>query len=83
MTVVARNARNLNVNRHQDHSQAWVLESTGLGSLESPIETRRGFTVRVARKEVRITLAPLDRETGPDLTWKWTLAVVVCAGGRL
>ena len=56
MKVVARNARNLNVNRHQDHSQAWVLESTGLGSLESPIETRRGFTVRVARKEVRITL---------------------------
>ena len=23
--------------------------------------------------------APLDRETGPDLTWQWTLAVVVCA----
>ncbi len=21
----------------------------------------------------------LDRETGPDLTWQWTLAVVVCA----
>ena len=20
-----------------------------------------------------------DHETGPDLTWKWTLAVVVCA----
>ena len=49
------------VNRHQDHSQAWVLESTGLGSLESPIETRRGFTVRVAHKEVRITLA-MSRE---------------------
>ena len=25
------------------------------------------------------TAAPLDRETGPDLTWQWTLAVVVCA----
>ena len=23
--------------------------------------------------------ALLDRETGPDLTWQWTLAVVVCA----
>ena len=21
----------------------------------------------------------LDRETGPDLTWQWTLAVLVCA----
>ncbi len=25
------------------------------------------------------TGALLDRETGPDLTWQWTLAVVVCA----
>ena len=25
------------------------------------------------------TAALLDRETGPDLTWQWTLAVVVCA----
>ena len=25
------------------------------------------------------TATPLDRETGPDLTWQWTLAVVVCA----
>ncbi len=23
--------------------------------------------------------APLDRETGPDLTWLWTLAVVCAA----
>ncbi len=23
--------------------------------------------------------ALLDRETGPDLTWQWTLAVAVCA----
>ncbi len=23
--------------------------------------------------------ALLDRKTGPDLTWQWTLAVVVCA----
>ena len=27
------------------------------------------------------TAALLDRETGPDLTWQWTLAVVMC--GRL
>ncbi len=27
-----------------------------------------------------IAQGPLDRETGPaDLTWQWTLAVVVCA----
>ena len=32
--------------------------STGLGSLESPIENRRGFRVKVTRKEVRITLPP-------------------------
>jgi hypothetical protein len=40
-----------------DQSQAGVLDGTGLGSLESPTETRRarGFT-RVARKGVRITL---------------------------
>jgi hypothetical protein len=25
------------------------------------------------------TAALLDRETGPDLTWQWTLAVLVCA----
>jgi hypothetical protein len=25
------------------------------------------------------TAALLDRETGPDLTWQWTLVVVVCA----
>ncbi len=25
------------------------------------------------------TAALLDGETGPDLTWQWTLAVVVCA----
>ena len=25
------------------------------------------------------TGALLDRETGPDVTWQWTLAVVVCA----
>ena len=25
------------------------------------------------------TAALLDRETGPDLTWKWTLAVGLCA----
>ena len=25
------------------------------------------------------TAALLDRETGPDSTWQWTLAVVVCA----
>ncbi len=25
------------------------------------------------------TAALLDRETGPNLTWKWTLAVVACA----
>ena len=25
------------------------------------------------------TAAQLDRETRPDLTWQWTLAVVVCA----
>ncbi len=40
----------------QDQSQAGVQESTGLGSLESPTETRRGFTARVARKGVRVTL---------------------------
>ncbi len=30
---------------------------------------------------VRTIAQPLliDRETGPDLTWQWTLAVVVCA----
>jgi hypothetical protein len=25
------------------------------------------------------TTALLDRETGPELTWEWTLAFVVCA----
>ena len=52
------------VNHHQDQSQAWVLEGTGLGSLESPIETRRGFTVRVARKEVGPHTCPWW--TGPE-----------------
>ena len=31
--------------------------------------------VRTIAQRPRLT----DRETGPDLTWQWTLAVVVCA----
>ena len=34
--------------------------------------------VRVRRVHKRTT-AVLDRETGPELTWEWTLAFVVCA----
>ncbi len=31
------------------------------------------------RTDRRSSSTTLDRETGPDLTWQWTLAVVVCA----
>ncbi len=39
--------------------------------------SRYGATVRT----IALTGALFDRETGPDLTWQWILAVVVC--GRL
>ncbi len=32
-----------------------------------------------AHNRTGVTGALLDRETGPDLSWQWTLAVVVCA----
>ena len=35
--------------------------------------------VRVRASAYNRTAALLDRETGPDLTWQWTLAVLVCA----
>jgi hypothetical protein len=51
-----------------------------LGFLESsPSSWCSCEFVRV--RMVRTIAQPLliDRETGPDLTWQWTLAVVVCA----
>ena len=35
--------------------------------------------VRVRASAYNRTAALLDRETGPDLTWQWTMAVLVCA----
>ena len=41
-----------------------------------------GASVELVRVRMVRTIAQralLDRETGPDLTWQWTLAVLVCA----
>ena len=35
--------------------------------------------LRQARASSCECVSLLDRETGPDLTWQWTLAVLVCA----
>ena len=35
--------------------------------------------VRASASAYNRTGALSDRETGPDLTWQWTLAVLVCA----
>ena len=48
-----------------------------LGLLGASVEVVR---VRASRYGAHNrTGALLDRETGPDLTWQWTLVVVVCA----
>ncbi len=48
-----------------------------LGFLERPSRSCEVVRVRMDRT-IAHWAAPLDRETGPDLTWEWTLAVVVC-----
>ena len=52
-----------------------------LGCLEPPSSSCVFVRVRMALTygSHNRTAAPLDRETGPDLTWQWTLAVVGCA----
>ena len=51
-----------------------------LGLLGASLEIVRARASRYgAHNRTRVTGALLDRETGPDLSWQWTLAVVVCA----
>ena len=48
-----------------------------LGLLGASVEVVRGRASTYGSHNR--TGALLGRETGPDLTWQWTLAVVVCA----
>jgi hypothetical protein len=49
-----------------------------LGFLGASVEVVRGRASTYASHN-RTLSGPIDPETGPDLTWLWTLAVVVCA----
>ena len=49
-----------------------------LGFLERPSRSCEVVRVRIDRT-IAHRAAPLDRETVPDLTWPWTLAVVCAA----
>ena len=49
-----------------------------LGFLGASVEVVRGRASTLGSHN-RTLSGPVRPWTGPDLTWKWTLAVVVCA----
>ena len=53
----------------------------GFKFLGTSVEVVRVRAIRYGAHNRTLAGALLDRETGPDLTWQWTLAVVMC--GRL